>query len=44
MLLKLIQGDDSNYALIQACQHGCVETATVLLEHGAYVNYQDEVK
>ena len=42
--LKLIQGDDSGTALIQACRHGHVETATVLLDHGAHVDYRDEVK
>ena len=42
--LKLIQDDDSGDAVIQACQDGCVETATVLLDHGAHVDYQNEVK
>ena len=42
-VLNLIQGDDSNTVLIEACRKGRVETATVLLEHGAYVNYQNEV-
>ena len=43
-VLNLIQGDDSNTALIQVCRDGRVETATVLLDHGANVNYQNEVK
>ena len=31
-------------ALMEACQYGHIERATVLLDHGADVNYQDEVK
>ena len=31
-------------ALIKACQGGHVETARVLLDHGANVDYQNKVK
>ena len=33
-----------NRALIEACEDGHIETARVLLDQGAEVNYQDEVK
>ena len=39
-----MQDDDSSTALIEACKEGCVERTTVLLEHGANVNFQNEVK
>jgi hypothetical protein len=39
-----MQASDINNALIESCQDGCVEKVTVLLDHGADVNYQDEVK
>ena len=31
-------------ALIEACEVGHIETARVLLDQGAEVDYQDEVK
>jgi ankyrin repeat protein len=40
----LMQTGDINNALIVACQEGCIEMVTVLLDHGADVNYQDKVK
>ena len=43
-VLKLIQDGDSNTALIEACQLGDVERATVQLDHGANVNYQNKVR
>ena len=40
-----MQGEDSiNSALIETCKDGHIETARVLLDQGAEVNYQDEVK
>ena len=39
-----VQGEHGNVALMEACQYGQIERATVLLEHGADVNCQDEVK
>ena len=33
-----------NRALIEACKDGHIEIARVLLDQGAEVNYQDEVK
>ena len=33
-----------NTALIKACELGHVETARVLLDHGAAVDYQNKVK
>ena len=43
MLSKLIQDKDGDTALIQACRHGHVETARVLLDHGANVDHQNNV-
>ena len=39
-----MQTGDINDALIKASKEGCVEKVTVLLDLGADVNYQDEVK
>jgi ankyrin repeat protein len=39
-----MQTGDINYALGDACRAGSVEMVTVLLDLGADVNYQDEVK
>ena len=39
-----MQAGDSNTGLIKACEEGHVERATVLLDYGANVNYQNEVK
>ena len=39
-----VQGECGNEALIEACQYGHIERATVLLDHGADVNCQDEIK
>jgi ankyrin repeat protein len=39
-----MQTGDINADLIDACKAGCVEMVTVLLDLGADVNYQDEVK
>ena len=41
--IQLVQDDEGNTALIQACQGGHVKTARVLLDHGANVNYQNKV-
>jgi ankyrin repeat protein len=41
---KLMQDVYGNTALINACQHGHVETARVLLDHGAVTDYQNKVK
>ena len=40
---KLMQDEGGNTPLIQACQRGHVETARVLLKHGAKVDQQDNV-
>jgi ankyrin repeat protein len=40
---KLMQDEDGNTALIMACQRGHVETARVLLDHGAATDYQNKV-
>jgi hypothetical protein len=39
-----VQTGDVNAALIDACRAGCIEKVTVLLDGGADVNYQEEVK
>ena len=39
-----MQTGDINIALIEAVKAGYVEKVTVLLDLGADVNYQDEVK
>ena len=39
-----MQTADINIALITACEEGNIEKVTVLLDLGANVNYQDEVK
>ncbi len=41
---KLMQDGDGNTALIMTCERGCVETARVLLDHGANVDYRNKVK
>ena len=41
--MYILQTGDINRALIAACEIGCVEKVTVLLDLGADVNYQDEV-
>ena len=41
---KLLQTNNGNTALIKACEHGHIETARVLLDHGAVVDYQNKVK
>jgi ankyrin repeat protein len=41
---KLIQDMYGNTPLINACRRGHVETARVLLDHGANVDYQNKVK
>ena len=43
MFSKLVQDEDGDTALIQACQYGHVETARVLLDHGANVDHQNNV-
>ena len=40
----ILQTSDINRALINACEKGCIEKVTVLLDLGADVNYQAEVK
>ena len=44
ILSILLQTGDINDALIKASKEGCIEEVTVLLDLGADVNYQDEVK
>ena len=39
---KFMQDKYGDTALIQACRHGDVETAMVLLDHGANVDHQNE--
>ena len=39
-----MQNDDHNTALIKACEEGHAETARMLLDHGANVNQQNEVR
>ena len=43
MFSKLVQDEDGDTALIQACQYGHVETARVLLDHGANFDHQNNV-
>ena len=43
MFSKFIQDMIGNTALIRACQGGHVETARVLLDHGAVVDHQNNV-
>ena len=43
MFSKLVQDKLGNTALIKACQYGRVETARVLLDHGANVDHQNKV-
>ena len=40
---KLMQDKDGNTALIKACGGGHVETARVLLDHGANIDHQNNV-
>ena len=42
-VLKHIQDESGNTALIKACYGGHVETARVLLDHGADVDHQNNV-
>ena len=44
MFTKLIQDEDGDTFLIKACQRGHVETARVLLDHGANVDHQNNVR
>jgi ankyrin repeat protein len=44
MFSKLIQSNNGNTALIEACERGHVETARVLLDHGAATDYRNKVK
>ena len=43
MFTKLMQDEKYNTALIIACRYGHVETARVLLDHGANVDHQNNV-
>ena len=43
MFSKLMQDKNGDTALIKACEHGHVETARVLLDHGANVDHQNIV-
>ena len=43
-ILKSLQSDDHNTALMKACRPGHADTVKVLLEHGAIVNQQNEVR
>ena len=40
---KLMQDEDGDTALIEACAGGHVETARILLDHGANVDHQNKV-
>ena len=40
---KLMQDENGNTALIEACQGGHVESARILLDHGANVDHQNNV-
>ena len=40
---KLVQDKDGDTTLIQTCWNGHVETARVLLDHGANVDHQNNV-
>ena len=40
---KLVQDENGDTALIQTCWNGHVETARVLLDHGANVDHQNNV-
>ena len=42
-LMKWIQGKDGNTPLVEACRRGHVEMARILLDHGANVDYQNQV-
>jgi hypothetical protein len=42
--VRSLYSGDINNGLIGACEAGCVEMATVLLDLGADVNYLDMVK
>ena len=44
ILVTLVQDDDSNTALIKACQKGYVKTAMLLLDYDADVGYQNKVR
>ena len=39
----IMQDGDGNIALIKACRNGHVETARVLLDHKANIDYQNNV-
>ena len=43
MFSKLLQDVYGDTALIQACRDGFIETARVLLDHGANVDHQNNV-
>ena len=40
---NLTQDEDGDTALIKACQGGHVETARLLLDHGANMDHQNKV-
>ena len=40
---KLMQDNDGNIALIQACRCGHVETARILLDYGTNIDHQNNV-
>ena len=44
MFLKLMQDEDGDTALMEACRRGHVETTRVLLHHGANVDHQNKVE
>ena len=44
MPLHALQNEEGSTALSIACQHGRGETAEVLLDHGAAIDYQDRVR
>ena len=43
-LTELMQDERGETALFAASAHGHLETATLLLQYGAVVNYQDKVR
>ena len=43
VFITLVQDENHNTSMMEACYGGHVETAKVLLNRGMYVDHQDEV-
>ena len=43
MLCDPVQNEEGRTALIGACRNGHIDTARVLLDHGAIIDFQDKV-